>query len=145
MFEKEQDLINSFLARLCQSHSPWGELKFIREFDYFRGRTDLVAITDDGNIFAFEAKLLKWREALQQAYRNRCFAHRTYVILPRCTAERAARFLGEFEKRGVGLCYLDDRRIILLHDAPDNVPVQPWLTKIAHGMLSGGSFDTILT
>src|SRR2546427_5324293 len=35
---------------------------------------------------SFEAKLKDWRYALDQAYRNTCFAHKSYVVVPEATA-----------------------------------------------------------
>jgi hypothetical protein len=50
-------------------------VSFACEFDYSRGRTDVVALRDGEHVIAFEAKLKDWRTALHQAYRNTCFAH----------------------------------------------------------------------
>lgn len=51
---------------------------------------------------AIEAKVSKWRDALQQAVRNRLFTHRSYVALPKPLAERVATEEA-FGRYGVGL------------------------------------------
>jgi hypothetical protein len=113
MFDSEGALVDKFLTCL-RTVSPWGKVMAGVEFFYQRGRTDVVAVDDDGRVIAFEAKLLKWREALQQAYRNTCFAHRSYVVLPRHTAMLAHRYSAEFALRGIGICYIWQEGVIVL-------------------------------
>jgi hypothetical protein len=132
MYKTERHLIQQFVRRLRDVRCPWGTVKVSREFDYDRGRADLVAVAEEGShLIAFEAKLEKWRHALQQAYRNTCFAHSSYVILPRCTALRAQRYAGEFARRNVGLCYIDGDTINIVLLPKKNVPIEPWLLDAA--------------
>lgn len=126
-FANEKLLVNSFLSLLNADRSPWGHVKVATEFDYQRGRTDVVAQMSDDSVIAVEAKLGDWRTALHQAFRNRCFANRSYVLLPKDTALRAHRYTGEFDRRNVGICYLENTDIFVLHSAKENVPVEPWL------------------
>ena len=91
----------------------------------------MVAVAEDGAIIAFEAKLRKWRQALHQAYRNLCFAHRSYVVLPEKTALIAARYEEEFLTRGVGLCYVNDDELVILREAIANEPLQPRISDRA--------------
>jgi hypothetical protein len=88
-------------------------------------------VDDDGCVIAFEAKLIKWREALQQAYRNTCFAHRSYVVLPKDTAMLAHRYSAEFSLRGIGICYIWQEGVIVLQEAGETEPLQPWLSRQA--------------
>jgi hypothetical protein len=134
MFKTERDLVHCFIAQL---HS-WtglkpvgGEPQVSSEFDYARGRTDVVALTNDGDIVAFEAKLTKWRSALQQAYRNTCFSDRSYVVLPMNIAKRAAEFELDFAVRHIGLCGVSEGRLLVIREAPRCEPTQPWLTRRA--------------
>jgi hypothetical protein len=106
-FESEQHLVDDFVGLLETDRTPWGRVVYWREFDYARGRTDVIAVSDNGMLIAIEAKLRDWRLALQQAYRNTCFAHKSFVLLPKKGALSAAVFREEFETRDVGLCYLD--------------------------------------
>jgi hypothetical protein len=131
MFEREQDLVADFVASLETPDSPWGDVTYALEFFYHRGRTDVIAINEEGSLIAFEAKLSRWREAVQQAYRNTCFAHQSYVLLPRRTAQIASAFTDEFRSRRVGLCYVEGGRVTILHEAPVLVPIQPWLSNQA--------------
>lgn len=131
MFEREQDLVADFVALLETSDSPWGEMTYALEFFYHRGRADVIAVSEAGAVIAFEAKLSRWREAVQQAYRNTCFAHQSYVLLPRKTAQIASVYTDEFQARKVGLCYVEGGQITILHEAPVQVPIQPWLSNQA--------------
>jgi hypothetical protein len=78
-----------------------------------------------------EAKLTKWREALQQAYRNTCFAHQSLVVLPQKIAERASAFRREFENRKVGLCGVGPEGVIVLIEPCGIEPLMPCLTSKA--------------
>lgn len=129
-YTSEQALVEDFLQGLLRS-SPWGCLSTGSEFSYQRGRTDIVAVDEDGLVIAFEAKLTKWRDALQQAYRNTCFAHRSYVVLPKKTALLAYRHTDAFNRRRIGICYVDADAIVLLQDAETTYPIQPWLSEEA--------------
>lgn len=130
-FFSEYYFSEEFFNVISSDKSPWGNLKIAKEFNYLRGRTDIIATMDDDTLIAFELKLEKWRDALQQAYKNTCFAHKSFVVLPEYFALRAIRNLYEFEKRSVGLCYIKDGLVNVLLDAVFNVPIQPWLTNKA--------------
>ena len=75
-FATEQMLVDRFVGLLEANRTPWGEVSYTREFDYSRGRTDIVAVASPDTLIAIEAKLKDWKYALHQAYRNTCFAHR---------------------------------------------------------------------
>lgn len=130
-FTAEHVLVEHFLGVLEAKCSPWGPVRFIREFDYSRGRTDIVVIGDSDILIAVEAKLNDWKCALHQAYRNTCFAHRSFVLLPKRRALTAFSFLLEFERRRVGLCYIDDGKVVVLQDSPETAPLEPWLASEA--------------
>jgi hypothetical protein len=130
-FETEQLLVSEFVALLESRNTPWGEVQFTCEFDYSRGRTDVVLLQESGQVIAFEAKLNKWRGALHQAYRNTCFANRSFVLLPKRVALTASGYLQEFESRGVGLCYVDVDGLVVIHEALSNSPIEPWLASSA--------------
>jgi hypothetical protein len=51
----EQQLVNRFVRSLRKKQSPWGIVKVSLEFDYQRGRPDILAVTEDGHLIAFEA------------------------------------------------------------------------------------------
>lgn len=131
-FHTEETLVEVFVEYLDSGTSPWGPTDVAREFDYQRGRTDVVAVTAHGKVVAFEAKLERWREALHQAYRNRCFADSSFVVLPKEIAERALKYSAEFSRRGVGVCYVcATSGVVILHDAGEAEPLQPWLREVA--------------
>ncbi len=130
LYNSEQTLVEDFLTSLAVG-SPWGTVSTGSEFFYQRGKTDVIAVDEDGLVIAFEAKLTKWREALQQAYRNKCFAHRSYVVLPKATALLAYRHAAAFNRRRVGICYVEEQAVIILQDASEEFPLQPWLSARA--------------
>jgi hypothetical protein len=125
----EAALVEEFVVTLGAKASPWGDVVILREFDYQAGRTDVVAVSADGHVIAFEAKLGRWRDALHQAHRNTCFAHRSYVVVPAETAARAARYEREFRRRRVGLCYLENGRLEVVLEPPIVEPLLPSLCE----------------
>lgn len=130
-FAKEADLVCIFVSRLQGRTSPFGDVNFGLEFDYRSGRADVIARCESGEVLAFEAKLRDWKYASHQAYRNTCFAHRSYIIVPIDTARIAKKFNGEFIKRGVGICVLTEDGIEILLEARRADPLMPWLSERA--------------
>lgn len=68
------------------------------------GRVELnLDIYAVGDVVAIEAKLHRWRDALDQASAYLQFADKAYVLLPEDGAERAGEHHEAFRSRGVGL------------------------------------------
>jgi hypothetical protein len=128
----EKDLVDDFCICIESESSPWGKLVASREFSYGRGRVDIVAVNDGGKVIAFEAKLYKWRDALQQAYRNKCLAHKSYVVLPEDSIPNAIRYSHEFKRRFVGLCCVSSEKITIVLDVEAQKPIQHWLFEKAY-------------
>jgi hypothetical protein len=137
IFANEKMLVDRLLSLLQSQSTFCGPVHVTPEFFYSRGRTDVVAVAEDESLIAFEAKLTDWKTALHQAYRNTCFAHSSYVVLPKKTALAAFRFVGEFEKRGVGLCYVDDSALVVIRVSSHNEPIEPWLAYDAVSLALG--------
>ena len=137
MFESEEHLTQFFDTALSNEHSPFSPECIAWEFDYREGCTDVIVSDSQGDLLAFEMKLEKWRQALNQAYRNSSFAHYSYVVVPSQTARRAARQEHEFLRRGVGLCSVDGFRIRIEIDARRTEPLRPWLTESALEYMAG--------
>lgn len=140
MFENEEILTQVFDSALSKEDSPFSPECVAREFDYKEGRTDVIVSDKLGNLFAFEMKLTKWKQALHQAYRNSSFAHYSYVVVPSKTARLAARQEHEFLRRGIGLCSIDGTRIRIEINARWAEPLRPWLTESAIEYMSGGNY-----
>lgn len=140
-YDSEADLVREFVGAIQSPAFPLRAADVAQEFFYGSGRVDVIVVSITGEVVAVEAKLSKWRTALHQAYRNTCFAHHSYVLLPWAIAERAALYLGEFEQRRVGLCALRNGELIIVHDAPRVEPIQPWLAEraVAHARDVAGS------
>lgn len=130
-FKSEQHLVDDFVDLLETDQTPWGKLECSREFDYSRGRTDVVALSEGEVLIAIEAKLKDWKHALHQAYRNTCFAHQSFVLLPKKIALSAASYKAEFERRGVGLCYIENTTLVVIYNSRLTTPIEPWLAKEA--------------
>lgn len=143
MYQNERALVDGFLTHLGSGDKPWRLSGFTLEFEYGAGRTDVVAADESGCIFAFEAKLQGWRNALTQAHRNRCFAHRSYVVLPESTALRALRFQAEFRRRGVGICLVSDAGVFELLRSTAETPCLDWLCKKAQSVIQGGEMRAV--
>ena len=130
-FTSEQNLVDRFVSLLETDLTPWGKVACSREFDYARGRTDVVAVGEANTLIAIEAKLKDWKYALHQAYRNTCFAHQSFVLLPKAVALAVTVFGAEFERRGVGLCYIDGTSLAIVYNSPFITPLEPWLAMEA--------------
>jgi len=137
VYTTEQELVDFFLTQLL-SDKPWEANSFGVEFNYMRGKTDIIAVSVSNELIAIEAKLYKWRIALHQAYRNRCYANKSYVLLPQKTAQLAFCYEYEFERRGVGICSILDGHITILKEAVADDPIQPWLREVALQYLAKG-------
>lgn len=131
IFKYEQNLVDEFLVRLHDSEFVSGNTLFATEFDYSRGRTDIVILNNQRELVAIEAKLLKWKVALHQAYRNTCFTQYSYVLLPENVGLSALRYISEFTRRSVGLCLLSRNGIQIVIEAKQNIPLQTWLYEKA--------------
>lgn len=131
IYRTEEHLVRDLCNALVSQDTEWGQVNLVREFDYKRGRTDVVAIDRNRNVLAFEAKLTKWREALQQAYRNTCYAHISYIVVPKETAQKAEKYHREFARRSVGLCYTEKGVLVVCLPAKRQIPIQMWLSNAA--------------
>lgn len=106
-------------------------LEITAEFDFRSGKTDLLGIDGAADLHAFEAKLSKWKKALEQAGRSSSYAHYAYVVLPIKAAAPALRARHEFERRGVGLLVMDvDSHTVEIRPKRSE-PLLPWLTDCA--------------
>jgi hypothetical protein len=129
--------VEQFVRLIGNAEHHWGRVSIFGEFFYARGRTDVIALANDATLIAFEAKLKDWRSALDQAYRNTCFAHKSFVVVPRAIALIAFAYVAEFKKRGVGLCYVDDAGLTVLEESEFSTPIEPWIaTQAVTRMLS---------
>lgn len=132
VYSTEKMLVDQFVSVLGSEGNPWGAVSVSCEFFYSRGRTDVLALADGNLLIAFEAKLKDWRCALDQAYRNTCFAHKSYVVVPEATALTAFAYVAEFKRRGVGLCYVDSAGGISVLEEPEvSTPIEPWIANQA--------------
>jgi hypothetical protein len=127
----EQSLVNDLSAVVKEKNSPVRCREVVHEFNYAAGRADLVGLDRQDELHAFETKLTKWRQALDQARRNTCFAHYCYVALPAQAANAALKFEREFIRHGVGLIVLGMQQAKLAIKPRRNDPLLPWLTKSA--------------
>jgi len=131
MFCSEEALVDSFSSNLDKEGSCFRDLNMVREFQYPEGRADMIGSSSTSEVTAFEAKLDKWRVALYQAYRNSFYAHYSYVVLPVNKRRIALQYRHEFERRGVGLCTVNEEGIHIEIEACRKEPLRLWLTRNA--------------
>jgi len=131
MFQLESQLVQKLEGILGRSDNPFAELALAGEFNYVEGKVDVVASNDNGELFSFEAKLKRWKTAVHQAFRNTSFSHYSYVVLPADAVQQAIKRRHEFERRGVGLCAVDQHGLTVHITAMRKHPLQPWLTNTA--------------
>lgn len=125
MYKTEAELVAQFVELLATNPNPaWGYVETATEFPFTVGRTDVIALTEDGQLVAFEVKLRKWREALHQAYQAESFAHFGYIVVPKEVAERALKHEDEFRVRSVGICYVSEGQMVILRQADRWMPLQ---------------------
>jgi hypothetical protein len=131
LFKYETELVTKFQCNVYERRNPFRITEIAFEFNYTNGRIDIIGICGKSILYAFEAKLKKWREALDQAYRNSSFAHYSYVVLPENVIKNVLDNRQEFERRGIGLCTVNSSGIKVLFKAQKKYPIQPWLTSRA--------------
>jgi hypothetical protein len=141
VYEVEKCMVDDFKGNICQNQNVFDILDFAPEFYYQSGRADIIGLTDDQKLIAFEAKLSRWRIAVDQAYRNLAFAHYSYVLLPSGAVDNALKHSHEFERRGLGLCSISSNGINIEIPAPQKKPLLPWLTKIAYDYITVEQYD----
>jgi len=139
LFSTEKNLVDTFVSHLELTTAPWIPLAVIREFDYVSGRTDILSLSNENEIIAFEAKLSNWRKAIHQAWRNTSFANQVYVVLPRNFASAAIKNKAEFKELGVGLCVVDEDGVEVIFQSTFHQPIMPWLNRKAmHALVGNG-------
>ncbi len=134
MFSLEADLVDQFINHIENRNIYWNLSNILKEFNYSNGKTDIIA-TDEDTVFAFEAKLDKWRKAINQAYRNTIFADYSYVILPKSRQTISMKNKSEFEKYGVGLILVDEQTAEISITAKKNFPGNNWIVNKAKTMM----------
>jgi phosphoglycolate phosphatase-like HAD superfamily hydrolase len=135
-YPDERSMVQELSALLTSQKGPVRCSQVASEFNYSSGRADLVGLSRNDVLHAFEAKLLRWREAFEQARRNACFAHYCYVALPKRAADLAIKARDDFRRHGVGLLVLTGREARLAIRPRRNLPLLPWLTKVALARLN---------
>lgn len=133
----EAQVIDEFENIINEPKNPFGINRLAFEFNYISGKTDIIGENKRGDLIAFEAKLKKWRVALNQAYRNSSFAHYSYVLLPEESCNKALKEEHEFMRRGIGLCSLNGSGITIEIQASRKNPIQPWVTESALKYIAG--------
>ncbi|WP_265595418.1 hypothetical protein [Verrucomicrobium sp. BvORR106] len=135
-YSSEACLVSDLEAIIRSGTGPVFCSSVVPEFDFVSGRTDLVGLNPDSTLHAFEAKLQKWKRALEQARRSRNFAHYSYVVLPQCAAQPALKARDEFVRQGVGLVIVVEKKARLEIVPKRKDPLMPWLTAKALTRLS---------
>ncbi|MBS0659972.1 MAG: hypothetical protein JSR82_17165 [Verrucomicrobia bacterium] len=130
-FSAEAELVEHLAELINGGEHGFATTHLLSEFDYKGGKADLVAISPDSEVYVFEAKITKWRKALEQAYRSSSYAHFVCVVLPARAAALASKRIDEFERRGVGLLQIQRGHLQTILAPKRSEPLLPWLTNTA--------------
>lgn len=131
-YNSEIDLVEKAIALIEKPRNPLKIKGFAQEFNYLSGKTDIIAVTRDKSIISIEAKLSKWKIAIQQAHKNISFSHYSFVLLPLKNANQIfEQNSEEFKKRGIGLITIEFNRLKILIESNFHAPARPWLTDSA--------------
>lgn len=131
MYGYEKELVEAFCYHINQNKNPFKIKNIACEFNYRNGIVDILGLKGKTVLYSFEAKLAKWKNALDQAYRNSSFVNYSYVLLPENRLNCALDNKSEFLRRKVGLCTLSDKGLKILIKAPKKSSIQPWLSSSA--------------
>jgi hypothetical protein len=135
MFKEEIQLVKKFRKTLNTKSNSFDLIKTDVEFKHITGRTDVIGISESGELIAIEAKLKNWKTALHQAYKSTSFAHYSYVLLPPESIKIAIKNKDEFKKRNVGLLTIEKDEIRIVIEAEKSFPFIPRLTREATKLL----------
>ena len=134
-YPTEASLVEELTLIVQRAASSIRCLEVTAEFDFRSGKTDLLGIDEDDELHAFEAKLTKWKRALEQACRNTSYAHYAYVVLP-SPATAALKARDQYERRGVGLLVVGETSHRIEIAPKRSEPLLPWLTDTAKKRLA---------
>ena len=89
----------------------------------------------DAEVVAVEAKLYRWREAIEQAAEYLRFANRSYVALPKETVDTTKGLLAACRSRGLGVIAVSEANIEVVRRAPLHQPRSPgWVWLVARAL-----------
>jgi len=94
------------------------------------GIADYVFIESNQHITAFEFKISDWRKGLAQAARYKCYAHRSFLVVPQAIAHRIKPFFKKLKEINVGLCIFNSQTNII--DTIYSPKVKEPFSKNAH-------------
>ncbi len=128
------------IADALYSNSPSIESRTAR-----LARLGLVELSDDQvratgrhlpgdvRIVAIEAKLTRWREAIDQASSNRVFANQSYIAMPRDIFARSERICAVCREAGVGALSVEaGGAMAVVTPAPQIAPHSPeWVRLLS--------------
>ncbi len=105
-----------------------------------RASPTTVMLRDDwfprtSEVVAVEAKLLRWREAIDQATDYLRFANRSYVALPEETLKQRAGIAVACRQRGLGLMSVSTRGVEVVRKAPLHRTTSPgWVWVVGRAL-----------
>lgn len=118
MFQTENELVERFCEYLLE-----GGYEVFREVAFYGRRIDVLAVYEN-TLYAYEAKLRRWSEALIQAQRHVISVDYSLVVMPSDIAKRLDQ--GSFRSLGIGLIGMsDDGWISLVDPLPSNCLWEP--------------------
>ena len=125
------------LERLIPSLLSLRRFGVIRELDSGEFAITRSALPRGTHVIAIEAKLRRWRQAVQQAAAYLRFANQSYVALPTSVIEKNPRVIDECAQKRLGLIGVDREAVTVIRLAPiihTRSPEWVWLVSRAVGV-----------
>jgi len=125
----ENVLVNNLIkSNFRPPYRKNSRIKYALEVQSIYNRPDIVYFEytkKDGFNFitAVEAKVKNWQVALKQAYRNKLFADRVYVAMPKKYSRSAISNIKEFKNNSVGLIIVEEKKYKIYYHPPKNKPM----------------------
>jgi len=77
------------------------------------GIADYVFVESNQCITAFEFKISDWRKGFAQAARYKCYAHRSFLVVPQAIIHRIEPFFEGLKEINIGLYVFDSQTGII--------------------------------
>ncbi len=128
-FQKLREITKADITSINRSLNKLIKDSYINKNDsLITFRKTYQGITNDS--IAIEAKLKNWKRALDQAFRYKWFAKKSFVVLDSVYIKPAIAHIDQFKKLNVGLAEISKFGIIHLHFNPvkkDPIDYKMWM------------------
>lgn len=128
-FQKLKEITKADVTSINRSLNKLIKDSYINKKDsIITFRKPYQAVTSDS--IAIEAKLKNWKRALDQAFRYKWFAKKSFVVLDSINIKPAITNIDQFKKLNVGLAEINKSGKLILHFNPakkDPIDYKVWI------------------